>query len=58
VQQCNTTVEVMENLPGNKFTLCIGRCEIKPVCRAVRRATRAAQNAVISPDDLKSETVA
>jgi len=47
----------MENLPGNKFTLYIGLCEIKLFCRAVRRATRAAQNAVISSDDLKSETV-
>jgi hypothetical protein len=47
----------MENLPDNKVTLCIGLREIKPVCRAVRRATRAAQNAVISPDDMKSETI-
>ena len=47
VEQCNTQVPIVENLLRNDISIC----GIKLVCFVSRKATRAAQNAVISPDD-------
>lgn len=47
MKQCNTQVPVVERLLRNDIRIC----GIKPFCLASRKATRASQNAVISPDE-------
>ena len=47
MKQCNTQVPIVERLLRNDIRIC----GIKPVCLASCRATRASQNAVISPND-------
>ena len=46
MKQCNTQVPIVERLLRNDIRIC----GIKPFCLASRKATRASQNAVISPD--------
>ena len=47
MKQCNTQVPIVERLLRNDIRIC----GIKPFCLASRKATRASQNAVISPDE-------
>lgn len=47
MEQCNTQVPIVERLLRNDIRIC----GIKPFCLASRKATRASQNAVISPDE-------
>lgn len=46
MEQCNTQVPIVERLLRNDIRIC----GIKPFCLASRKATRASQNAVISPN--------
>ena len=47
MKQCNTQVPIVERLLRNDIRIC----GIKPFYLASRKATRASQNAVISPDE-------
>ena len=47
MEQCNTQVPIVERLLRNDIRIF----GIKPFCLASPKATRASQNAVISPDE-------